>query len=215
MPMHSLERRLADAQGMTTIMIAGERHARIVYGKERAPWVTAVPCHDCSARAGMVHIPGCDVEECPRCHGLLNFCACAIRDDDEHEGDDEPSADRSATTSHDGACGDRLDPPRACGDRLDPPRARDDRRPEPRAHDCHRTEPVARDDRRAEPHAYDDRRAEPHAHDDRRAEPRAHDDRRDPPRAHDRHCTEAGVDGGGGGDRRAGFGEAGARAGPR
>ena len=139
MPMHSLERRLADAQGMTTIVIAGARHARIVYGKERAPWVTAVPCHDCGARAGMLHIPGCDVEECPRCHGLLNLCNCAIRDEEE----DEPSADRGATTApHDDEHGSRGTAPRA----------HDGRDPISAHGDC--PEPSAQDDRGAPRCAY-------------------------------------------------------------
>ena len=33
-------------------------------------------CHDCNARAGDYHMPGCDVEECPFCHEQLISCNC-------------------------------------------------------------------------------------------------------------------------------------------
>ena len=40
-------------------------------------------CHDCKARAGQYHHPGCDVEECPMCGGQLISCGCLDDDDDE------------------------------------------------------------------------------------------------------------------------------------
>jgi len=33
-------------------------------------------CHDCGAKDGHFHHPGCDWEECPRCHGQLIGCDC-------------------------------------------------------------------------------------------------------------------------------------------
>jgi hypothetical protein len=33
-------------------------------------------CHDCDALPGHYHHPGCDLEECPRCHKQLISCDC-------------------------------------------------------------------------------------------------------------------------------------------
>jgi hypothetical protein len=34
------------------------------------------PCHDCGVQDAGYHHPGCDNEECPRCHGQLISCGC-------------------------------------------------------------------------------------------------------------------------------------------
>ncbi len=46
-------------------------------------------CHDCRAQTGQLHHPGCDEEECPRCHGQSISCGC---EDDEV---DEPISEES------------------------------------------------------------------------------------------------------------------------
>src|SRR5678815_2525340 len=33
-------------------------------------------CHDCGAKPGELHSPGCDTERCPRCGGQLISCDC-------------------------------------------------------------------------------------------------------------------------------------------
>ncbi len=55
----------------------------IKYGKElRADWGRdGGRCHDCGARPGHYHHPGCDVEECPGCGGQLIGCECLETDE--------------------------------------------------------------------------------------------------------------------------------------
>lgn len=36
-------------------------------------------CHDCGAREGEFHKPGCDMERCPFCGGQLISCECAYK----------------------------------------------------------------------------------------------------------------------------------------
>ena len=61
--------------GCTVKQFDGEP-PRIPYGSERWDW-PAGPCHDCGAPKGTMHHPGCDVEECPVCHGQTISCGCA------------------------------------------------------------------------------------------------------------------------------------------
>jgi hypothetical protein len=50
---------------------------RIRYGDETYDWgADERPCHDCGAVKGELHAPGCDVEECPVCHGQAFGCDC-------------------------------------------------------------------------------------------------------------------------------------------
>jgi hypothetical protein len=58
------------------ITINKEIYKPVPYGQEtRINWESE-RCHDCSIKRGGLHHPGCDVEECPVCHGQLISCGC-------------------------------------------------------------------------------------------------------------------------------------------
>jgi len=86
-------------------MLHGTLYPRLKYGKElwldengmpyslkdeRGEMITAEkladrqPCHDCGAVKGQYHCTGCDIEECPRCHGQLLSCDCRTEQDIEY-----------------------------------------------------------------------------------------------------------------------------------
>jgi hypothetical protein len=48
---------------------------RIKYGEGRRA-VIGERCPDCGVKQGRHHHPGCDWEECPRCHGQSLGCSC-------------------------------------------------------------------------------------------------------------------------------------------
>jgi hypothetical protein len=58
----------------------GGEYAPIKFGEETrfAVSLKSMPhgarCHDCRCTEGNFHHPGCDVEECPVCHGQLISC---------------------------------------------------------------------------------------------------------------------------------------------
>jgi len=65
-----------EAQAVTRYKIAGSEHPRIRYGDEveEWDWVAALarqgtPCGVCGVQRGELHLLGCDLEQCPRCHG--------------------------------------------------------------------------------------------------------------------------------------------------
>ena len=66
-------------------LIGRTEYSRIRYGDETrggGNWHISSrtgqpqPCGDCAVPVGAYHIPGCDVEECPRCHGQSISCDC-------------------------------------------------------------------------------------------------------------------------------------------
>ncbi len=80
---------------VTSVRIDDVEYDFIPYGQEtRFGWNATVPsspydtrCHDCGVLLGGFHHAGCDMAECPRCHGQLLTCECLGQPDDDS---DEP-----------------------------------------------------------------------------------------------------------------------------
>ncbi len=77
--------RIEAAQFVTQYEIDDIPYARVRYGDEQRPW-PAGPCHDCAVLRGQYHVPGCDAEECPRCHGQAIGCDCPDDGDEPQAG---------------------------------------------------------------------------------------------------------------------------------
>lgn len=70
-------KRIEKAQTILTVWIAGVEHRRIRYGDESEDWgADRHPCGDCAVRKGQLHVPSCDVEQCPGCGGQAIGCDC-------------------------------------------------------------------------------------------------------------------------------------------
>lgn len=83
--------RLEAARHLQTYRIDGAYLPRIAYGDEQrfgADWHAEVTrqagrrCHDCNASPGTLHMPGCDMEECPNCGGQAFACDCDYQEQD-------------------------------------------------------------------------------------------------------------------------------------
>src|SRR5437870_11855942 len=75
--------RIAAAQRQATYVIGGQPVRRVRYGDEKDDWgADERPCHDCAVVKGQLHVPGCDVERCPRCGGQVISCECSYEEDE-------------------------------------------------------------------------------------------------------------------------------------
>ena len=69
--------RIEEAQKLFEYSIGGVLHPRVPYGAENDDWnADRVPCHDCRVVKGQLHVPPCDVEQCPACGGQAIGCDC-------------------------------------------------------------------------------------------------------------------------------------------
>lgn len=75
--------RFAEAQKVDAYEIRGRDYPRIKYGDESNWTANTNGCHDCGAKPGQFHLPGCDVERCPRCGGQSISCGCDDLDDSQ------------------------------------------------------------------------------------------------------------------------------------
>jgi hypothetical protein len=87
------------SQQVTHYEVESEQYPRIPYGDEdlhphpMAPRPVDLPsyaeiaqqhpCHDCSVVKGQLHVPGCDVERCPKCHWQAISCDCNDADEED------------------------------------------------------------------------------------------------------------------------------------
>lgn len=74
------------AQEILSLSLDGRAIPRIRYGDEHSDWgAIRHVCGDCAVLKSELHVPGCDVEECPSCGGQLITCDCPF---DERAEDD-------------------------------------------------------------------------------------------------------------------------------
>ena len=64
-----------ESQEIQEIKFGKSSLKRIKFGNEKTQ-IKFKTCPDCAVRKGMVHVPSCDTEECPNCHGQLIACSC-------------------------------------------------------------------------------------------------------------------------------------------
>lgn len=64
-------------------VIDGRKYEALKYGDpmENLPDDAPEHCHDCGARKGEYHHPGCDMERCPKCGAqMIVFHGCDVDD---------------------------------------------------------------------------------------------------------------------------------------
>ena len=74
---------LAKARELRQYVINGQPYERVRFGDE--PWAGELEdfCADCRVTRGDFHLPGCDIEQCPRCSGQVVACRCFYDEHDE------------------------------------------------------------------------------------------------------------------------------------
>jgi hypothetical protein len=78
--------------------VRGRRVPMIPWGRERG-WARSLRrCGDCGVLPKGFHHLGCDIQECPQCHGQMFSCGCRFDedppdDDDDHDVDDREVLD--------------------------------------------------------------------------------------------------------------------------
>ena len=69
--------KIVAAQRIKTLVINGRRRSRIRFGSEKnCDQDFQLPCGDCGVMLGQLHVPQCDLEQCPQCLGKLLSCGC-------------------------------------------------------------------------------------------------------------------------------------------
>jgi len=67
--------KIAEAQLNPTCKLAGKTYGRIRYGDESEDWGGGT-CGGCHVKVGQYHVPGCDIERCPKCGRQAISCSC-------------------------------------------------------------------------------------------------------------------------------------------
>lgn len=79
---------IIEAQTLTHYVIDCVPIERVKYGEEKR-WLeidssySDIACHDCAVVKGQYHVPGCDVEACPKCNKSAIVCGCNYEEDEE------------------------------------------------------------------------------------------------------------------------------------
>ena len=68
----------------------GRAIAMIPWGSESG-WRATRRCGDCGVQPGSFHHPGCDMQECPICHGQMITCGCRFDEDGPLDDDEDDS----------------------------------------------------------------------------------------------------------------------------
>lgn len=69
--------KIREAQRETTYAVRGREIRRVPYGAEADDWGAGDrACADCGVIEGELHVPGCDIEQCPACGDQAITCGC-------------------------------------------------------------------------------------------------------------------------------------------